>query len=389
MDRRFLDTFFSLLGRAVSDEVTLTDEHRETMRERAALLLEAGQKHDLAHLMGYALFQEGLSDLYTPFAEDHMLALFRHEGLAFEKERVCDLLSGAEIPHIPLKGAVLRDYYPEPWMRTSCDVDVLVRAEDFDRAVVCMEQNGYEANFRTTHDVSFYSEGGIHIELHFTLIEHTLVTQTHALLASVWDYALPVEGKDYTMALRDDFFYFYHVAHMAKHFAAGGCGIRSFLDLHILETLPHDEEARAAMIEAGGIAAFHKTAVGLCRRWFGGAYTEDSFLDLAEHFVLYGGTYGSKLNYVALNQGKHGGRFGYLLYRAFPPYRQMVKIYPFLKKCPPLLPFLWIARWFSHLFRGGAKRALREVARNQNVTPAERAAIENMMKTLELKKRED
>ena len=33
--------------------------------------------------------------------------------------RGCAVLEEAKIPYIPLKGTVLRDYYPEAWMRTS------------------------------------------------------------------------------------------------------------------------------------------------------------------------------------------------------------------------------------------------------------------------------
>ncbi|MBR6529974.1 MAG: hypothetical protein IKT43_00975, partial [Clostridia bacterium] len=142
---------------------------------------------------------------------------------------------------------------------------------------------------------------------------------------------------------------------------------------------------RMQLIHEGGISAFHKTAIALCHRWFDGVYTEDPFLDLAEYFVMHGGTYGSVVNHLALHMEKYGGRFGYFLHRVFPSYKQMVSIYPFLKKCPPLLPFLWIVRWFSHLFRGGAKRSLREMARNQTITPDKRAAFDTMMKALDLK----
>ncbi|MBO4954226.1 MAG: nucleotidyltransferase family protein, partial [Clostridia bacterium] len=33
------------------------------------------------------------------------------------------------IDFMPLKGAVIRQYYPEPWMRTSCDIDIHVKKD--------------------------------------------------------------------------------------------------------------------------------------------------------------------------------------------------------------------------------------------------------------------
>ena len=44
-------------------------------------------------------------------------------------------LDGANIPYVLLKGAVIQHLYPEAWMRTSSDIDVLVHEEDLDAAV--------------------------------------------------------------------------------------------------------------------------------------------------------------------------------------------------------------------------------------------------------------
>ena len=56
-------------------------------------------------------------------------AIYRHAQLSYEYVAVCDALETAQIPFIPLKGSVLRKWYPEPWMRTSCDIDILDRLQ--------------------------------------------------------------------------------------------------------------------------------------------------------------------------------------------------------------------------------------------------------------------
>lgn len=50
-----------------------------------------------------------------------------------EYNRICDALESVEISFLPLKGSVLRQYYPEPWMRTSCDIDILVHENDLEK----------------------------------------------------------------------------------------------------------------------------------------------------------------------------------------------------------------------------------------------------------------
>ncbi|MFX7845188.1 nucleotidyltransferase family protein, partial [Acinetobacter baumannii] len=75
---------------------------------------------------------------------------------------------------------------------------------------------------------------GQHIELHFNLIEDHRIKGASAILNRVWDAAVPCGGWTYQYEMPDELFYFYHIAHMAKHVENGGCGIRPFLDIWVL-----------------------------------------------------------------------------------------------------------------------------------------------------------
>ena len=387
MNRPIVDAFFALLRGYATGTGRVTEEQKNTARENLAPLYSLAVRHDLAHLLGHALFEEGVTDdseATRAFEKQQMLAIFRYEGFAFEIGQVEAALEAAEIPFVILKGSVLRGLYPEPWMRTSCDVDVLVRPEDHAAAEACLtERLGYRREGEGDHDVTLVSEGGVHVELHFALVEERRAGGAFELLCRVWDYAAPREGFRFNCALADEFFYFYHVAHMAKHFAGGGCGVRSFLDLWFLEQMNHDETARDALLAEGGLLSFAAEARRLCRLWFSGEETADAPDDVAR-FVLFGGVYGSKDNYVAIQQKKRGGRVGYILARMFLPYREMRYLYPILQKCPVLLPVFWVWRWIDHLVHGGAKRSLRELERNRTLTPEERDATASMLSRLGL-----
>ena len=54
------------------------------------------------------------------------------------------------------------------------------------------------------------------------------------VLAQIWDTAVSAGPGSHRLLLADEMFYFYHIAHMVKHFEVGGCGIRPFLDLWIM-----------------------------------------------------------------------------------------------------------------------------------------------------------
>ena len=78
-----------------------------------------------------------------------MTAVYRYERINYELNCLTEALNQAEMPFIPLKGSILRQYYPEPWMRTSCDIDILVREEDIDAATQAIEKKlGYEYESR-------------------------------------------------------------------------------------------------------------------------------------------------------------------------------------------------------------------------------------------------
>ncbi|MBE6534224.1 MAG: hypothetical protein E7678_04560, partial [Ruminococcaceae bacterium] len=59
------------------------------------------------------------SELFAELEKAEMTAVWRVKNIVNEQGRVRKCFEEAEIPFILLKGSVIRDYYPEAWMRTS------------------------------------------------------------------------------------------------------------------------------------------------------------------------------------------------------------------------------------------------------------------------------
>ena len=330
--------------------------------------------HDLAHLVGQAVSKLDLpeSDALTKCKQAAMQALMRYMRLNYEYEQVCQTLEQAQIPFIPLKGSVLRHWYPEPWMRTSCDIDVLVKTEDLKAAIgALVEKRQYKYAGPNSHDVSLFAPSGVHVELHFDLVEEGHANLSSTVLQAVWGDVTLREKYGYWYEMSDEFFYFYHIAHMAKHFENGGCGIRPFIDLWILDSIPAaDHDRRDALLEKGGLLRFANVARKLSRVWLGGEKA-DTLSQRMQEFILHGGTYGSTDNRVALQQRKRGGRIGYLFARVFAPYDKLKGYYPILEKHPWLLPVMQVRRWFMLLRPDVARRAKSELAANSKLESAE------------------
>ena len=99
------------------------DKSQQTLTdEELAKLYKLSKSHDLAHLVGDALIKNDLignDEIKAKYQKQVMLAIYRYEKINYELNRLRSALNEAQIPFIPLKGSVLRQYYPEPWMRTS------------------------------------------------------------------------------------------------------------------------------------------------------------------------------------------------------------------------------------------------------------------------------
>ena len=253
--------------------------------------------HDLAHLVADTVQKEKINlptDIASALEQKQLAAVFRYEQQQYEFQRICSVLEQAEIPYIPLKGILLRNCYPECWMRTSADLDLLVREADLNRAIALLqEQLCYkEKHHIATHEHTLVSPSGVFLELHYNICEPGRANNADAVLRRVWDHAQVGSGCRYV--LDDAMFYFYQLAHAAKHIQNGGCGIRAFLDLWLYDRAAQncDREARTRLIEEAGLSEFEQVCGQLCECWFNGAPLDERTEKL-QRYIIDGGTYGT------------------------------------------------------------------------------------------------
>ncbi|MBQ8752206.1 MAG: nucleotidyltransferase family protein [Clostridia bacterium] len=372
-----MSLFFSLLRCGVGEPVALPPVLSAPRLEAAYTL---AKRYDLTHLLGQAL--TGLSPDRLPpdslvvgkLQRGLLLAMYRGEQIGHELAA----LEGAQIPFMPLKGAVLRQLYGQPWMRTSGDIDVLVHRDDLERASACLTDTlGYQRDKAGAHDVSFFTPGGVHIELHYDLVEDGRAGKAAAVLSRVWELSRPVGTDSYRWEMPDELFYFYHIALMAKQVETGGCGVRPFLDLWLLNEQPHDWGRREALLRQGGLIRFGAVCRELAGCWFSGVQTAGTALQL-ETYILGGGVYGSRENRTAVEQSRQGGKGRYVLGRLFPAISALQYDFPVLKKHPWVLPGCWLWRWGRLLFGGRLRRSVKEMKTGRPAAEDAATLLENI-----------
>lgn len=358
-------------------QYTLTDEE-------LAKLYKLAKAHDLAHLVGDALIKNNLigdGEIKAKFQKQIMLSVYRYEKINYELGRLRKVLNEAKIPFIPLKGSVLRKYYPEPWMRTSCDIDVLVHEEAVDQAAqTIVDKLGYTYEKKQYHDISLMSDGGVHLELHHTIKENK--ANIDALLSECWDYATVLDG--YECEFTNEFFFFHQVAHASYHFLHGGCGVRPILDLYLLEEkLDFRRDKLDEMLAKTGIKKFCDAAKSLSEVWFGDGEHTDVTRRM-EQFVLSGGVYGTKKNSMAVCQQKEKGRLGYIINRIWLPYELLCITYPKLKGRKYLQLFYEMKRWLRVFNPEARKHKKRELDIIKGLDAEQKAEVNQMLSDLGL-----
>lgn len=348
----------------------------------SALFLLA-KRHDLAHIVSSCLYKNGLltdGEMLAKFSKEEITSVYRHEQIKFAYSQICGILNKNSIEYIPLKGSVIRPYYPKESMRTSCDIDILIKEEMLDKAVNALMQNGFSIGQKGYHDVSLYSKNGIHLELHFNILEND--DKMDEVLKNAWQYAIPDGESCYKFS--NEFFLLHTFAHIAYHFLSGGCGVRSLMDIWIIKNkMGLCCEQSKELLQKAGIYKFATELENLVQVCFSGEKGDD-FSDILLSYIINGGVYGTSNNRIKITNAQTSNTFFYGLKRLFPPYYKMIAHYPVLKNVPFLLPFCWIARLTKKLFLKKSGMALSELKTVSNISQTQVDIMKEMRTRLEI-----
>ena len=341
--------------------------------------------HDVAHLLGDLITRE---ELLVPektkkgFDEVFCEAVLRAQLFEAELNRLGAVFQKAGIPFLPLKGAVIRRLYPEPWMRTSCDIDILIHREDVKKAKILLTKDlNYRFEKQAYHELSLYSPSGVHLELHFTIEEHTPTLDR--VLKRSWDYAEPVKEGSFCYRFQNAFLVFYSVAHAAYHFNCGGCGVRPLIDQYLLEQkVRYDRAVYKSLLQEANLTVFEEAFTRLWRVWFL-SEEHDDLTRRMESYLLTAGVYGSLENRETVRLIRRG-RFGNFLSRIWLPYESLIIKYPSLKGKRILQPLYEIRRWFTLFKRGKMENIRKEVKTNLAVNPEQKEQVHSLLGDLNL-----
>ena len=328
-------------------------------------LLDTAGHHMLSAVVATALQAAGVNS--TRVNEEVARGLWKTAQLEADWQRIRPQLEEAGIWYCPVKGAVVKDLYPSFGMRQMADYDVLFDASRSKDMRAIMEGLGFscESFGRFHHDV-YHKLPVSNFEMHRSLFTEGHGAELAHYYATVKDRLIKDADNNFGWHMSAEECYVYLLAHEYKHFASGGTGLRSVLDIYVyLRKYEASMNWDLIREQAGilGIADFEQQQRTFAQHLFGNAeLTPDE-----ENLFIYlatSGTYGTTAHSVAnkLDKESNGifGKLHYLATRVFLPMDAVKYGYPFFYRHKVLLPVLVVYR-LGKSFSVSRKQVMREI----------------------------
>ena len=243
-------------------------------------------------------------------------------------------LSDNNIPYALQKGSILRNDYPNQFMRFMSDIDFYIRPEYRARIRDCMESVGGVFKGTESGDEQFLFDNRIGVEFHGRL----LYRKTDAGIENYPDWSFVDETKN---RLTEEGYALNLIGHVVHDLAGGGPGIRYILDLWVYKNR-HQPQPDWSIIEerlrTDGINEASRNLLALSEYLFGSREETPLMLEMME-YVLKGGLHGDYKRGIAVEAGK--GRGSAIKKQVFRNRVEYENRYPWLQEYPFLLPIAW------------------------------------------------
>lgn len=221
--------------------------------------------------------------------------------LDIEREELFAFCEENKIWHLPLKGVILKGYYPQDSMRQMADNDILFDRTYQKEIYHWFIKQGYRANYEAGNHDCYYKEPIYNFEMHISLFGKTHNPVWVQYYEDIRKKLRKDSVKQYLYHFSPEDFYIYIMCHAYKHYDASGTGLRTLLDLYMYLTKEENNlnwDYIKNEVKKLEIAEYEKESRMLCKKLFRdtenlqGKLTEGekSFLER----IILSGTYGTK-----------------------------------------------------------------------------------------------
>ena len=205
-------------------------------------LYEVAEKHSLTAITSYVLESAGVVD--ERFTQAKAKAIRKSILLDIERERILSVFEKARIWHMPLKGIILKEYYPKIGMRQMCDNDILFDSNKAKDVESIMSSLGFiKQKTHTGHHIVFHKEPVCNFEMHYSLFSESNANTFSSYYSNVKTRLIKSENKGFEYRFSPPDCYIYLNAHEYNHYSASGTGLRSLVDTYVF-LMKNNEEIK-------------------------------------------------------------------------------------------------------------------------------------------------
>ena len=285
------------------------------------------------------------------------------------QQNLVKIMEEKGFPYLILKGTSASSYYPHPEWRLLGDVDFLIRPKDREAVEATLEDAGYK-KWDSEHicHVVFKKENA-HLEMHFEVagIPYGKAgRQVREFLKNATDSWQEKEQEGCVFKAPTDLLHGVIVLlHMQHHMLGEGLGLRHLCDwaAYVKQTYkePYWEESFLPFLKKIGLFRYASAMTKTCAVYLGipcpvWAESVDEILckEIIED-VFSSGNFGrkngarAKSGMLISEHGKSGTKHG-AVYNLAHTLHAQVCLQPYVKKFPPLYPFVYVWKALRFLF---------------------------------------
>ena len=327
------------------------------------------KKHQITNLVYYGAVNCGYSDELPEMIKllnTSCFGISKSEIQKYEIDRICKALEESGIDYMPLKGIILKEFYPKSDMRLMGDADILIRTEQYDLIRKTMASLGFVEKLESDHEYVWFNNA-LYLELHKRLIP-SYNKDYYTYFGDGWRLAKKISDHACRYEMSDEDFFIYIFTHFAKHYRDAGVGIKHLVDLWIIQKKKElDLVYISNELKKLDLCDFYHNIQKVISVWFEDEQSDEK-TDFITNIIFNSGAYGTNdahLLSAAVRDFKNTGSVlatstKKRLHKLFLPYKDMCIKYPILKKLPVLLPFMWLYRWGETLLHK-RKKIMRDV----------------------------
>lgn len=285
----------------------------------------------------------------------------RNYHILQEQDVLLKLLAAKGLKAVVIKGAAAAIHYPQPDYRCMGDVDLLLKEDEADKALVLMQEHGYRLSFPVDHSNRHYNlnKNGVEFEVHKSfspVIDEILFEgMTDIQRGKLDDFEIPMLPE-----LHNGLVFLVHaIVHLRV-----GIGLRHILDWVMYAYAVLDDAFWATslqpVLKGLGLEEFAIVLTRMGQMYLGLPQENRTFCRCTDEavcrelmaYVLDNGNFGVKNGKMGAAAGtltEFGSvkeLFVMLQKRGCITYENRIRKYPFLK------PFAWLMRIGDLLLRG-------------------------------------